>query len=51
MTDDQTRAKANGRPDQAKSEKVGQQAQLNQANAAAKPTNQTSPGRGPLFRK
>jgi hypothetical protein len=50
MTDDKMQPNVNDRPEQAKPEQVGQQAQQSQASAAAQPGQRTAPGRRPLFR-
>jgi hypothetical protein len=50
MTDDKMHPNVNDRPEQAKPEQVGQQAQQSQASAAAQPGQRTAPGRRPLFR-
>ena len=51
MTDDKMQPNVNDRPEQAKPEQVGQQAQRIQASAAAQPGQRAAPGRRPLFRK
>jgi hypothetical protein len=50
MADDKMQPNVNDRPEQAKPEQVGQQAQQRPASAAAPPRQRTAPGRMPLFR-
>ena len=50
MTDDRMQPNVNDRPEQAKPEQVGQQAQQRQASAASQPDQRVAPGRRPLFR-
>jgi hypothetical protein len=52
MTDEEMQPNVNDRPEQAKPEQVGQQAQQsqNQASAPGQPGQRAAPGRRPLFR-
>ena len=51
MTNDKMQPKVNDRPEQAKSEQAGRQAQQSQESAPAQPGQRATAGRKPLFRK
>jgi hypothetical protein len=50
MTDAKTQPNMNDRPEQAKPQQVGRQAQQSQVSGTAQPAQRVSPGRRPLFR-